>query len=394
MDLGAVAQLAQLIASRSKKKNSDGLAQLLAALQPLLQRLQLEPLARRPEAAAVAGRMASCLIACDAEMETSDVERCVRTTSSADGLAGAARGLLDALSSLRDLAAQSSASTAAPLQVLVAQLDAWQMAELDKQCRQKAAVVGVLQAMGDSPLSDLQRQVGMEALLSAVIERLGTGLPQLVRDIDGALAKPGLTAPAEKVGSLAAHPQQSVHCIVCALASAARPPRRARSLPYRWRPPDLAVPAGPDSCCRHRRRRCAQLLRLVQECSQAQQAQLERFWVDPAEVQVLQRLGQGGSGQVYSGTCRHQPAAIKLLPLPAVAGGLNGLLDSGDRQLAALRRELCFLARTQRLGWQHACRWASEARAHHPAHLPTEPPLERGCLLPHTCACPLHAAGE
>jgi hypothetical protein len=94
------------------------------------------------------------------------------------------------------------------------------------------------------------------------------------------------------------------------------------------------------------------VLQLMRRICQEQQDQLQRFWVDPADVKVQELLGHGSSGQVYSGTLKGRPAAIKVLNLPAgaaaaTAGGLSALLQSSGRLAAALRQELCVMARAQ-----------------------------------------------
>jgi hypothetical protein len=102
-----------------------------------------------------------------------------------------------------------------------------------------------------------------------------------------------------------------------------------------------------------------QVLQLMRQACQEQHAQLERFWVESADVRVHELLGQGSSGQVYRGTVKGRPAAIKLLALPAAegaatAGGLAALLQSSDKLMAALRRELCVMARSHE--FDNTCR--------------------------------------
>jgi hypothetical protein len=102
-----------------------------------------------------------------------------------------------------------------------------------------------------------------------------------------------------------------------------------------------------------------QVLQLMRQACEEQRAQLERFWVEPAHLKVEELLGQGSSGQVYRGTVKGRPAAIKLLAMPAgegaaTAGGLAMLLQSSDKQAAALRRELCVMARSHE--FDNTCR--------------------------------------
>jgi hypothetical protein len=108
-----------------------------------------------------------------------------------------------------------------------------------------------------------------------------------------------------------------------------------------------------------------QVLHMLRDACDEVQRTLTRLWVPPAEVEHDDRLDFGSSGQVYRASRRGQrePVAIKILTqLPTVddsASGLHFLLQSSDRMVAALRRELCVIAQAH--GFHHVCRCARAA---------------------------------
>ena len=254
------------------------------------------------------------------------VERFVRSGAICEELARVRQGLRDALLNLQAVAVQISGGTSAMVQHLLARLSSWQVA-------QEQGVDAVAEMLSQHSRTALQGHARVEGKLDALIERLCTGLPQLVQEIDSTLQQPGLSDAQDQASGLLFSSSTGASHLMTFTELVVWPP-----MPW-------------------------QVLRAMRQACQGQQEQLQRFWVDPAAVQVHELLGQGSSGQVYRGTVKGRPAAIKLLALPAsegnavaTAGSLAGLLHSNDRVSAALRRELCVMAQSHQ--FDNTCRWA------------------------------------
>jgi hypothetical protein len=186
--------------------------------------------------------------------------------------------------------------------------------------------------------------------LAALVERMGTGLPLAISEIDRMILA---SAPAvEHEAQVSPDAGQPALPACCPAMQAAQ---LASHAPFPCSTVNVA-----RGCVR------PQVLRRMRRICEEQHARLERFWVDPALLQVHELLGQGSGGQVFRGRFKHRQVAVKLLPLPpgawpagAAAGDqqLAWLLESCCAPAAALRRELSLLSRSHE--FEHACRWPS-----------------------------------
>jgi hypothetical protein len=101
----------------------------------------------------------------------------------------------------------------------------------------------------------------------------------------------------------------------------------------------------------------------MQQLCTGMRADLQRLWRDPGSVTIHknQPVGRGGTGVVYAATAQGGTLlAAKVIPgLHLDSHAIDGLLESGDRDVAALRRELVVMSRLPE-GLDHICRcgWA------------------------------------
>jgi hypothetical protein len=99
----------------------------------------------------------------------------------------------------------------------------------------------------------------------------------------------------------------------------------------------------------------------MQQLCANMRADLQRLWRDPASVIIHKDrpvVGKGGSGVVYAATVQGGAgllAAKVIHGLRLDSGTIDGLLESGDRDVAALRRELVVMSRLPE-GLGHICR--------------------------------------
>jgi hypothetical protein len=84
------------------------------------------------------------------------------------------------------------------VQRLLSRLDAWQVG-----VAQQLSVEEVAQMMSQHRRSARDRHGRLESMMSALIERQGTGVPQLVQEIDSTLQQPGLSDDQDQVGGQA-----------------------------------------------------------------------------------------------------------------------------------------------------------------------------------------------
>jgi serine/threonine protein kinase len=88
------------------------------------------------------------------------------------------------------------------------------------------------------------------------------------------------------------------------------------------------------------------------------QQQLSQLWRDPAGIQMKERIGRGSSGVVYRAVdSQGRVLAVKLITgVHLEESDLAGLLNSSDRDVGVLRRELLVMARVAK-GVPQICRW-------------------------------------
>lgn len=83
------------------------------------------------------------------------------------------------------------------------------------------------------------------------------------------------------------------------------------------------------------------------------------MWREPDEFELQELLGRGASGEVYKAADQREggAVAVKLAysQVPVEANhGIDWLLESDSPQMAAMRRELCVVARAH--DFDHVCR--------------------------------------
>ncbi len=100
-------------------------------------------------------------------------------------------------------------------------------------------------------------------------------------------------------------------------------------------------------------------LQLLQKVCVDTRDTLSRMWRDPDEFEFQELLGRGASGEVYKavderdGSIVAVKLAFSLVPVEA-SDGIAWLLESDSPQVAAMRRELCVVARAH--DFDHVCR--------------------------------------
>jgi hypothetical protein len=197
MDAGlkTAVQIVQYIvekAQQTRANNDDlkALVQHVQALQPLLRELLSRGAALSESAAPVLDLLPDSLRRArsyvDKVAPMNGVERFVRSGGIAEELAGVRQRLRDALLALQAVAVQISSGTSSLVKHLLARLDSWQVA-------QQQGVEEVAQQLSQHRRSARDRHGRLESMLSGLIERLGTGVPQLVQEIDSTLQEPGLS---------------------------------------------------------------------------------------------------------------------------------------------------------------------------------------------------------
>jgi hypothetical protein len=176
--------------SRAAKMNSDGFAIALRAVhdivQPLLQEMKLH--AEVPGLELLLNALAEARRVVDLVTPMGGVERLVRSGTISAELAELRQGLSDALLEL-----QMSSDTSARVKQLLSRLDSWQQVA-QQHSEAEAHIISQQQR------STHDRDRHLESMMSALIERLGTGLPQLVQEIDSTLQQPGLSDDQSQVG--------------------------------------------------------------------------------------------------------------------------------------------------------------------------------------------------
>jgi hypothetical protein len=103
-----------------------------------------------------------------------------------------------------------------------------------------------------------------------------------------------------------------------------------------------------------------QVLEQLQQLCTDMRADLQRLWRDPGSVHIHKDrpiVGRGGTGVVYAATVQGGGllAAKVIHGLRLDSDTIDGLLESGDRDVAALRRELVVMSRLPE-GLDHICR--------------------------------------
>jgi hypothetical protein len=102
-----------------------------------------------------------------------------------------------------------------------------------------------------------------------------------------------------------------------------------------------------------------QALQLMQQLCNDMRTGLQRLWRDPSSVTIHKDrpVGRGGSSVVYAATVQGGGLlAAKVIPgLHLDSLAIDGLLESDDRDVAALRRELVVMSRLAE-GLDHICR--------------------------------------
>ncbi len=99
----------------------------------------------------------------------------------------------------------------------------------------------------------------------------------------------------------------------------------------------------------------------MQQLCTDMRADMEGLWRDPGSVIIHKDrpvVGKGGSGVVYAATVQGEAgvlAAKVIRGLHLDSDTIDGLLESGDRDVAALRRELVVMSRLPE-GLDHICR--------------------------------------
>jgi hypothetical protein len=193
--LSAALQLVQQIVQKAQqaRANSDELKQLVQhvqALQPLLRELLSRGAALPASAAPVLdlllGSLRTALSYVDKVATMSGVERFVRSGGIAEELAGVRQQLRDALLALQAVAVQISSGTSSLVKHLLARLDSWQVA-------QQQGVEQFASQLSEHRRSARDRHGRLESMLGSLLERMGTGVPQLAQDIDSTLQQPGLS---------------------------------------------------------------------------------------------------------------------------------------------------------------------------------------------------------
>jgi hypothetical protein len=107
----------------------------------------------------------------------------------------------------------------------------------------------------------------------------------------------------------------------------------------------------------------------MQQLCTDMRADLQRLWRAPGSVTIHKDqpiVGKGGSGVVYAATVQGEAgmlAAKVIRGLHLDSDTVDGLLESSDRDVAALRRELVVMSRLPE-GLDHICRcgWAQPHR--------------------------------
>ena len=103
-----------------------------------------------------------------------------------------------------------------------------------------------------------------------------------------------------------------------------------------------------------------QVLELMQQLCTEMRADLQRLWRDPGSITLHKDqpiVGRGGTSVVYAATVQGKGLlAAKVIPgLHLDSNTIDGLLESGSKDVAALRRELVVMARLPQ-GLDHICR--------------------------------------
>jgi hypothetical protein len=140
----------------------------------------------------------------------------------------------------------------------------------------------------------------------------------------------------------------------------------------------------------------------MQQLCTDMRADLQQLWRDPGGITIHKDqpiVGRGGTSVVYAATAQGRGLlAAKLIPgLHLDSHTIDGLLESGDRDVAALRRELVVMSRLPE-GLDHICRCGWQQRHHHSglravaavACRRTTAAIEVGCK---TRSNSIHAAG-
>jgi hypothetical protein len=102
-----------------------------------------------------------------------------------------------------------------------------------------------------------------------------------------------------------------------------------------------------------------QVLELMQQMCTNMRADLQRLWRDPSSITIHkhQPIGRGGNSVVYAATDQGGTVlAAKVIPgLYLDSNTIDGLLESSNKEVAALRRELVVVSRLPE-GLDHICR--------------------------------------
>jgi hypothetical protein len=186
---------------------SDELKQLMQhvqALQPLLQDMLPHGSARSGIAAPVAELLLQSLtkaqIYVDKVTPMSRVARFVHSGGITEELDGMRQGLRDALLALQAVAVQISSGTSAHVLHLLSRLDSWQVAQQQGVAEVAQMMTHQRQMLSQHRRSARDRNGRLESMMGAIIEHLGTGVPQLVQEINSTLQQPGLTEDLDQVG--------------------------------------------------------------------------------------------------------------------------------------------------------------------------------------------------
>jgi hypothetical protein len=211
MDAGLTAalQLVQQIVQKAQqaRANNDELKHV-QALQPLLRELLSRgaslPASAAPVLDLLLDSLRTALSYVDKVATMNGVERFVRSGGIAEELAGVRQRLRDALLALQAVAVQISSGTSSLVKHLLARLDSWQVA-------QQQGVDQLAWQLSEHRRSARDRHGRLESMLGSLLERMGTGVPQLVQEIDSTLQQPGLSDSQSEVracmrGHLHCHP--------------------------------------------------------------------------------------------------------------------------------------------------------------------------------------------
>ncbi len=131
----------------------------------------------------------------------------------------------------------------------------------------------------------------------------------------------------------------------------------------------------------------------MQQLCTGMRADLQRLWRDPGSIVIHKGrlVGRGGTGVVYAAKVHGGTAlAAKVIRgLHLDSDTIDGLLESGDRGVAALRRELVVMSRLPE-GLDHICRCGWPLQLHQ--HIGMRPV---DCIGWYPCwlRAPIYAAG-